>query len=241
MRSGNDHWYRLCCFFEKLLIINFAGGVATGITMEMAFGILYGPFSQAVGPFFGQVLGYETITAFMYEAGFIGLMIFGWGKISKRMHLFATFNVALSAAFSAMWILVAVRGRCRTGPRSTRLAGFLRGDARRCLIAALQAGFPYSTAPHHDPESGDRNSDPDPDYFVGDVLRARCNRVAAVHRLRAGIFIYKMKMENQVLDDAVISVEPSRAYKDTSKDHLRAQWMICSAIMPHAGSTPEQH
>ena len=75
--------------------------------MEMAFGILYGPFSQAVGPFFGQVLGYETITAFMYEAGFIGLMIFGWGKISKRMHLFATFNVALSASFSAMWILVA--------------------------------------------------------------------------------------------------------------------------------------
>ena len=107
VRSGNDHWYRLCRFFEKLLIINFAAGVATGITMEMAFGILYGPFSQAVGPFFGQVLGYETITAFMYEAGFIGLMIFGWGKISKRMHLFATFNVALSSAFSAMWILVA--------------------------------------------------------------------------------------------------------------------------------------
>ena len=53
------------------------------------------------------MLGYETITAFMYEAGFIGLMIFGWGKISKRMHLFATFNVALSSAFSAMWILVA--------------------------------------------------------------------------------------------------------------------------------------
>ena len=107
VRSGNDHWYRLCRFFEKLLIINFAAGVATGITMEMAFGILYGPFSQAVGPFFGQVLGYETITAFMYEAGFIGLMIFGWGKVSKRMHLFATFNVALSSAFSAMWILVA--------------------------------------------------------------------------------------------------------------------------------------
>ncbi len=107
VKTDNDQWYRLCRFFEKLLIINFAAGVATGITMEMAFGILYGPFSQAVGPFFGQVLGYETITAFMYEAGFIGLMIFGWGKISKRMHLFATFNVALSSAFSAMWILVA--------------------------------------------------------------------------------------------------------------------------------------
>ncbi len=107
VRRGDERWYRLTRFFEKILIINFAAGVATGITMEMAFGILYGPFSQAAGPFFGQVLGYETITAFMYEAGFIGLMIFGWGKISRRMHLFATFNVALSSAFSAMWILVA--------------------------------------------------------------------------------------------------------------------------------------
>ncbi len=107
IRTDDNHWYRLTRFFERLLIINFAAGVATGITMELAFGILYGPFSQAAGPFFGQVLGYETITAFMYEAGFIGLMIFGWGKISRGMHLFATFNVALSSALSAMWILVA--------------------------------------------------------------------------------------------------------------------------------------
>jgi cytochrome d ubiquinol oxidase subunit I len=107
VKTNDERWYRVTRFFEKLFIINFGAGVATGITMEMAFGILYGPFSQAAGPFFGQVLGYETITAFMYEAGFIGLMIFGWGKISKRMHLFATFNVALSSSFSAMWILVA--------------------------------------------------------------------------------------------------------------------------------------
>lgn len=107
MKTDDEKWYRLTRFFEKLFIINFGAGVATGITMELAFGILYGPFSQAAGPFFGQVLGYETITAFMYEAGFIGLMIFGWGKISKKMHLFATFNVALASAFSAMWILVA--------------------------------------------------------------------------------------------------------------------------------------
>jgi cytochrome d ubiquinol oxidase subunit I len=103
--TDDERWYRLVRFFSKLFIVNFAAGVATGITMEMAFGILYGPFSQAAGPFFGQVLGYETITAFMYEAGFIGLMIFGWGKISKGMHLFATFNVALSSSLSAMWIL----------------------------------------------------------------------------------------------------------------------------------------
>lgn len=105
VRTDDERWYRLVRFFEKLFIVNFAAGVATGITLEMAFGILYGPFSQAAGPFFGQVLGYETITAFMYEAGFIGLMIFGWGKISKKMHLFATFNVALASTISAIWII----------------------------------------------------------------------------------------------------------------------------------------
>jgi cytochrome d ubiquinol oxidase subunit I len=107
IRTDDEHWYRLLRFFEKLFIINFGAGVATGITMEMAFGILYGPFSQAAGPFLGQVLGYETISAFMYEAGFIGLMVFGWGKISRNMHLFATFNVAVASGLSAMWILVA--------------------------------------------------------------------------------------------------------------------------------------
>ena len=107
LRTNNDEWYRLTRFFEKLFVINFGAGVATGITMEMSFGILFGPFSQAAGPFFGNILGYETITAFMYEAGFIGLMVFGWGKISKKMHLFATFNVAFSSMLSAMWILVA--------------------------------------------------------------------------------------------------------------------------------------
>src|SRR3984957_15299771 len=107
VRSNDERWYHLVRFFEKIFIVNFAGAVATGITLEMGFGILYGPFSQAAGPFFGQVLGYETITAFMYEAGFLGLMVFGWGKLSKRMHLFATCNVALASPLSVWWILVA--------------------------------------------------------------------------------------------------------------------------------------
>ncbi|MGZ2488133.1 cytochrome d ubiquinol oxidase subunit I [Rhizobium pisi] len=105
VRTEDETWYRLCRFFERLFVVNFGAGVATGVTMEMAFGILYGRFSEAAGPFFGQILGYETITAFMYEAGFLGLMVFGWGKIGKRMHLFSTFNVALASCLSAMWIL----------------------------------------------------------------------------------------------------------------------------------------
>lgn len=107
LRTGEDSWYQLTRFYEKLFIINFGAGVATGVTMEMAFGILYGPFSTAVGPVFGHLLGTETITAFMYEAGFLGLMVFGWHKINPYVHLFATFNVAFASALSAFWILAA--------------------------------------------------------------------------------------------------------------------------------------
>ncbi|MBN2741990.1 MAG: cytochrome ubiquinol oxidase subunit I [Rhodobacteraceae bacterium] len=107
LRTDQEKWYRLTRFFEKLFIINFGAGVATGVTMEMAFGILFGPFSTAAGPVFGHMLGFETITAFMYEAGFVGLMIFGWHKIGRRMHLFATFNVALASFLSAFWIIAA--------------------------------------------------------------------------------------------------------------------------------------
>ncbi|WP_102224073.1 cytochrome ubiquinol oxidase subunit I [Acidimangrovimonas sediminis] len=107
VRTDSEHWYRMTRFFEKLFLINFGAGVATGVTMELAFGILYGPFSAAAGPVFGRLLGFETITAFMYEAGFVGLMVFGWHKIGRRMHLFATFNVALASSISGFWILAA--------------------------------------------------------------------------------------------------------------------------------------
>jgi len=107
LRTDQEKWYRLTRFFEKLFIINFGAGVATGVTMELAFGILFGPFSTAAGPVFGHLLGFETITAFMYEAGFVGLMIFGWHKIGRGMHLFATFNVAVASFLSAFWIIAA--------------------------------------------------------------------------------------------------------------------------------------
>ncbi len=107
LRTESEHWYRLTRFFEKLFIINFGAGVATGVTMELAFGILYAPFATAAGPVMGHLLGFETITAFMYEAGFVGLMVFGWHKINRHVHLFATFNVALASSLSAFWILAA--------------------------------------------------------------------------------------------------------------------------------------
>lgn len=107
LRTGNADHYRARRFFEKIFLVNFAVGVVTGVTMEMAFGMFFGPFAKAAGPVFGPLLGIETISAFMVEASFIGLMVFGWGRMPKRMHLLATAMVAVTTALSAVWITTA--------------------------------------------------------------------------------------------------------------------------------------
>lgn len=107
LKTGNPDHYRARRFFEKIFLVNFAVGVVTGVTMEMAFGMFFGPFAKAAGPALGPLLGIETISAFMVEASFIGLMVFGWGRMPKRMHLLATAMVAVTTSLSAVWITTA--------------------------------------------------------------------------------------------------------------------------------------
>lgn len=107
VRSSNIVWYHHARFWSKLLLLNFAVGVATGIPMEFQFGTNWGPFSEYTGQFFGNILGFEGAMAFMLEAGFIGIMMFGWERVSRRMHLFATAMVAFGSSLSAFWIMVA--------------------------------------------------------------------------------------------------------------------------------------
>ncbi|HYW75508.1 MAG TPA: cytochrome ubiquinol oxidase subunit I [Gammaproteobacteria bacterium] len=107
LKTGHPEHYRARRFFEKIFLVNFAVGVVTGVTMEMAFGMFFGPFAKAAGPVFGPLLGIETISAFMVEASFIGLMVFGWGRMHKRMHLLATAMVAVTTSLSAVWITTA--------------------------------------------------------------------------------------------------------------------------------------
>lgn len=107
VRTSNLVWYHHARFWSKLLLLNFAVGVATGIPMEFQFGTNWGPFSEYTGQFFGNVLGFEGAMAFMLEAGFIGIMMFGWDRVSRRMHLFATAMVAFGSSLSAFWIMVA--------------------------------------------------------------------------------------------------------------------------------------
>lgn len=100
-------WRDITRFWGKLFGINFVLGVATGLTMEFEFGTNWSYYSHYVGDIFGAPLAIEGLMAFFLEATFVGMMFFGWDRMSKQAHLFTTFMVALGTNLSAVWILVA--------------------------------------------------------------------------------------------------------------------------------------
>ncbi len=95
-------------FWTKIFALNFALGVASGIVMEFQFGTNWAAYSRFVGDIFGSALAAEGIFAFFLESGFLALLVFGWDRISARMHFFATLMVFLGSVFSAIWIIVAI-------------------------------------------------------------------------------------------------------------------------------------
>src|SRR6266480_1275168 len=105
--TGRRVWRDMTMFWGILFGINFAMGVATGITMEFQFGMNWSYYSQYVGDVFGAPLAIEGLMAFFLEATFIGLFFFGWDRLSKPGHLAVTWCVALGSNFSALWILIA--------------------------------------------------------------------------------------------------------------------------------------
>jgi cytochrome d ubiquinol oxidase subunit I len=105
--TGREIWRRMTKFWGLLFGINFAMGVATGITMEFQFGMNWAYYSHYVGDVFGAPLAIEGLMAFFLEATFIGLFFFGWDKLSKGAHLAVTWLVALGSNLSALWILIA--------------------------------------------------------------------------------------------------------------------------------------
>jgi len=105
--TGREIWRDLVKFWGILFGINFAMGVATGITMEFQFGTNWAYYSQYVGDVFGAPLAIEGLMAFFLEATFVGLFFFAWDKLSKIQHLIATWLLALGTNFSALWILIA--------------------------------------------------------------------------------------------------------------------------------------
>lgn len=107
VKTGKEEWKRITKFWMTLFGINFAIGVATGIILEFEFGTNWSNYSWFVGDIFGAPLAIEGIFAFFMESTFIAIMFFGWNKVSKKMHLAATWLTAIGANMSALWILVA--------------------------------------------------------------------------------------------------------------------------------------
>ena len=105
--TGREIWKQMTRFWGLLFGINFAMGVATGITMEFQFGTNWAYYSHYVGDVFGAPLAIEGLMAFFLESTFVGLFFFGWDRLSRLGHLIVTFLVALGSSFSALWILIA--------------------------------------------------------------------------------------------------------------------------------------
>ncbi len=103
----DERYKQMAKFWGKLLLINFAMGVVTGIVQEFQFGMNWSEYSRFVGDIFGAPLAVEALVAFFIESTFLGVWIFGWDKLPKRIHLASIWLVALAANISAFWILVA--------------------------------------------------------------------------------------------------------------------------------------
>ncbi|SDX26713.1 cytochrome bd-I ubiquinol oxidase subunit 1 apoprotein [Albimonas donghaensis] len=105
--TGRPIWRQMTKFWGMLFGINFAIGVATGITMEFQFGMNWSYYSHYVGDVFGAPLAIEGLMAFFLEATFVGLFFFGWDRLKPVQHLMVTWLVAIGSNFSALWILIA--------------------------------------------------------------------------------------------------------------------------------------
>ena len=105
LKTRNPVYKQLYLFWSKIFAVNFGMGVVSGLVMAFQFGTNWSGFSEFAGSITGPLLTYEVITAFFLEAGFLGVMLFGWNKVGSRLHFFATCMVALGSFMSTFWIL----------------------------------------------------------------------------------------------------------------------------------------
>jgi len=107
VKTGNDLYKKMAKFWGKLFLINFSLGVVTGLVQEFQFGMNWSEYSRFMGDIFGVPLALEALTAFYLESVFIGLWLFGWDRLSRKVHLTTIWLVAFASNLSALWILVA--------------------------------------------------------------------------------------------------------------------------------------
>lgn len=107
MKTKDPQYEAMAKFWTKIFAVNFAVGVASGIAMEFQFGTNWANYSRFVGDVFGSALAAEGIFAFFLESGFLAVLVFGWDRVSAKMHFFSTIMVFLGSVFSSIWITVA--------------------------------------------------------------------------------------------------------------------------------------
>lgn len=107
LKTGNKIYETMTRFWVRVFALTFSLGVATGIVMEFEFGTNWATYSRYVGDVFGSALAAEGIFAFFLESGFLAVLVFGWDKVSPKMHFFSTIMVSLGSMMSAVWIVVA--------------------------------------------------------------------------------------------------------------------------------------
>jgi cytochrome d ubiquinol oxidase subunit I len=135
IRTNDKMWENLVKFWVKLFALTFAIGVATGVVMEFEFGTNWERYSRFVGDVFGSPLAAEGVFAFFLESTFLGILVFGWNKVSKKTHFVATIMVAFGAHLSGLWILIA--NSWQQTPAGYHLVG--EGAAMRAEIVSFWA------------------------------------------------------------------------------------------------------
>lgn len=107
IKTRDELYLRICKFWTKIFALTFGMGVVSGIVLSYELGTNFGPFTHAVGGVLGSLFAYEVLSAFFLEAGFLGVMLFGWNRVGPRLHFSATLLVMLGTLISAFWIMSA--------------------------------------------------------------------------------------------------------------------------------------
>jgi len=107
LRTKDETYLRLYHFWVRIFALTFGMGVVSGLVLSYQLGTNWSEFSRISGPVLGPLIGFEVLTAFFMEAGFLGVMLFGWNKVGPRLHFLATFLVAFGTMLSSFWILSA--------------------------------------------------------------------------------------------------------------------------------------
>ena len=144
LRTGNEVFRDIYKFWVKIFAVAFGMGVVSGVVMSYEFGTNWSIFSDKVANVLGPLLGFEVLTAFFLEASFLGIMLFGWGRVSKRMHFVATCIVAGGTLMSAFWILAA--NSWMQTPQGFSIAADGRLVPMDWLTIIFNPSFPYRFA-----------------------------------------------------------------------------------------------